>query len=353
MRLKPSPPARPTPCAVPELAAGWYVALPSAGLGKPRRLDLFGRELVAWRDGDGRAAVLPRYCPHLSADLALGKVVDGELRCRFHHWRFDGSGNCVGIPGVRRIPDGAHRRAYPVRERYGFVWVWYGGAEPMFPLPDFPALEAQRDRYTAYRFSHATPASPRRILENAFDHYHFMTLHRVRSAGSLTLTMLADPADAAENGPPIAPEAWLGARLEARALQLPRALAAIGLDGKDFALLVDGWTGGQRLTFFLDGEVVAKELLGITPVSGTRTVFQGWSLVRRAGRPWLDALAHLGYRSQHLLGTREDLAIYRTAQEGGVVPVKHDHGVLRFRKHYQAWVERGEAAERQEGAVTP
>ena len=60
------------------LAEGWYIALPSSKIGrKPRELDLFGRQLVAWRDGAGRASIMPRHCPHLGASLAIGKVVDG------------------------------------------------------------------------------------------------------------------------------------------------------------------------------------------------------------------------------------------------------------------------------------
>ncbi|WP_406504788.1 aromatic ring-hydroxylating dioxygenase subunit alpha [Streptomyces sp. NBC_00212] len=339
-----------TPAGGLALAAGWYIALASSDLGaRPRELDLFGRELAAWRDGGGRAVVVPRHCPHLNASLALGKVVDGSLRCPFHHWRFDASGACVAIPGVRRIPPTARLRPYPVVERHGFVWAWYGGDEPLYPLPEFPALETGPSRYLTYRFAHRTPASPRRILENAFDHYHFMTLHGVRSAEDLRLTMLTDPGAASENGPPIAADAWLGARLESHDLQLPKALTALGITGKRFALLVDGWPGGQRLTFFLDGEVVAKELLGITPVADGHTVFQGWSLVRRTGRPLRDASAYLMYRAQHWLGTREDLAIYRTADDAhAAVPVPYDHSVLAFRKHYRTWVRRAERAERRE-----
>lgn len=329
------------------LAAGWYIALPTASLGsKPRALDLFARQLVAWRDGEGRAVIMPRHCPHLSASLALGRVIDGRLRCPFHHWRFDGSGACVEIPGVQRIPRIAHQKPYPVVERYGFVWAWYGGAEPMFPLPDFPVLESDRDCYLAYRFTNTTPAAPRRVLENAFDYYHFMTLHGVRAAESLRLIMLTDQEAASENGPPIAGEAWMGALLESWDLRLPRVLTALGFEGKQFSLLVDGWPGGQRLTFFLNGKVIAKELLGISPVARGHTVFQGWSLVRRSGWLWKDAPTYLMYRTQHWLGTREDLAIYRHADDRRTgVPVKYDESVLRFRKHYQTWVERAERAE--------
>jgi aminopyrrolnitrin oxygenase len=332
------------------LAAGWYVALASRDLGaKPRAVDLFSRRLVAWRDGAGRAVLMPRYCPHLSADLALAKVVDGCLRCVFHHWRFDGSGACVDVPGARRPPPGAGQPAYPVTERYGFVWAWYGGREPMFPLPDFPALEADRRQYLAYRFSNSTPASPRRILENAFDYYHFRTLHKVEADEPLQLTTLPEPEAAAQNGPPIAPEAWFGALLEAGGLKLPRALTALGIHGRQLSLLVDGWTGGQRLTFTLDGEVVAKELLGICPVDRHRTVFLGWSLVRRSGHAWRDGPAYGMYRAQHWLGTREDLRIYEHADDSSSAPVRYDQGVLRFRRYYQGWVERAEQAESRDG----
>ena len=339
-----------------QVAAGWYIALSSAELGsKPRALELFARRLVAWRDGGGRAVIMSRHCPHLGASLALGKVVDGCLRCPFHHWRFAASGVCVEIPGVERIPQIARQNPYPAVERHGFVWVWYGGAEPMFPLPDFPALDSDRNRYLAYRFTHTTSASVRRVLENAFDCRHFTTLHGVKALEPLRLTMLKDPHAAGENGPPIAAEAWSGALLESHGLHVPRVVRALGVRGEQFSLLVDGWPGGQRLTFFLDGRVVAKELLGVSPVARDRTVFQGWSLVRRSGRRSKDALTFLMYRAQHRLGTREDLAIYRHAGDVHAgVPVKYDHGVLRFRKHYQTWVERAEQAERRaESALMP
>ena len=34
------------------------------------------------------------WCPHLGADLSVGQIVDGRLRCAYHHWSFDGSGAC-------------------------------------------------------------------------------------------------------------------------------------------------------------------------------------------------------------------------------------------------------------------
>src|SRR5689334_19872265 len=89
----------------PDLAASWYVGLSSARLGRrPVPVRLFGRELVAWRDAAGRPVLAARYCPHQGASLALGKVTNGQLRCPFHGWLFDGTGTCVQIPGSTRIP---------------------------------------------------------------------------------------------------------------------------------------------------------------------------------------------------------------------------------------------------------
>jgi nitrite reductase/ring-hydroxylating ferredoxin subunit len=338
------------PTTVPtdlDLASGWYIGMRSEQLAdRPRRLPLFGRDLVAWRDGTDEPVVLAGHCAHLGASLALGRVVDGCLRCPFHHWRYDASGACVHVPGLPQRPRIARVRTYPTVERHGYIWVWYGGTTPLYPLPGVPALDAPRGRYRTYRFSRTTPASPRRVLENAFDFYHFMTLHHVKSKAPVDLTMLTEQSQAAENGPPMPADAWIGAVLESRGLAVPRAIRAVGVKTDRFSLLVDGWPGGQRLTFYLDGTVMAKELLGVTPVAAGHTVMQGWTLVPRTGRLARDTALFWMYRAQHWLGTREDLAIYRTAApDGHAVPVRYDHSVLRFRKYWAGWVDHARRAE--------
>ncbi|MCI4066230.1 hypothetical protein MRQ36_28245 [Micromonospora sp. R77] len=307
------------------LAAGWYIALRSDALAsKPRALDLFGRRLVAWRDSHGSALIMQRHRVPRGASPTEHDVVDGLSR--------------------RRL------RSYPVVERYGYVWAWYGGSEPAYELPRVPALDGDRSGYLTYRFSHTTPAPPRRILENAFDFYHFMFLHGVKSQVPMDMTLLSDQQAAAENGPPIPREAWFGAQLTARGLHIPQPFRAFGFRTERSDVLVDSWPTGQRLTFLLDGKVVAKELLGVTPVAADQTIMQGWTLVARTGRPLRDVLTYLGYRAQHRQGTREDLVIYRHASESGaVVPVKYDHGVLRFRKFHAGWAEHAARAETEAG----
>jgi phenylpropionate dioxygenase-like ring-hydroxylating dioxygenase large terminal subunit len=192
------------------LAASWYVAMPAERLrAKPVALRLFGQDLVAWRDGAGRPVIMPRYCPHQGASLAIGSVADGCLRCPFHGWRFDAAGTCVLIPSSPSIPPTARIQPYPSAERYGYVWAWYGGSEPLFELPDFPALEGDRDSYAGFRFDNATTGTSRQLLENAIDYFHFNTLHGLE-LNPMELRVLRDPLEASDNGAPIAADAWFG-----------------------------------------------------------------------------------------------------------------------------------------------
>jgi phenylpropionate dioxygenase-like ring-hydroxylating dioxygenase large terminal subunit len=115
----------------------WYVLCRGRDLSdrKPTGVDLLGRRVVAWRDPDQRPRALGAVCPHLGADLAQGTVVDGTLRCAFHHWRFDGDGRCVGAPCEAALPT-RRGEAFTTREKHGLVWL-YNGDRPAFELPDF------------------------------------------------------------------------------------------------------------------------------------------------------------------------------------------------------------------------
>ncbi|MFD9206345.1 Rieske 2Fe-2S domain-containing protein [Streptomyces sioyaensis] len=337
------------------LAASWYIALPAKDLrSRPQALELFGLPLVAWRDGVGRPVVMPRYCPHMGASLALGKVIGGRLQCPFHHWRFDGSGDCVGIPGVARIPTTAHRTTYPTVERYGFIWVWYGSAEPIFELPGFPALEADREEYIGYRFTDNSAGTVRQLLENAIDYFHFMKLHGL-SMDPVRFEVLHDQGAARDNGPAIADDAWFGVKVDGtlktwRPWRNPTqwvysVVTSFGA-GTQFTLLVDGWPGGQRFTTYIDGQEVSKVLLGITPTADRRTAQQGWALLKKTHKHHKTLLYFLLFYAQSRGGTMQDIPIYNTTATGrDSVYVAYDSALIKYRRYYQAWVDRADASQ--------
>src|SRR5260370_398788 len=102
--------------------------------------DFPGRRVVIYRDATGRAVVQGAYCPHLGADLSVGEVVEGQVRCAYHHWKFDCAGTCVDIPAGDRIPPGARIPTYPSAEAWGLIWA-FNGTAPTFPLPHLPPLD--------------------------------------------------------------------------------------------------------------------------------------------------------------------------------------------------------------------
>ena len=111
----------------------WYVAcMPDEIDDKPLGRKVCGESIVFYRGPGGKAAALEDFCPHRGAPLSLGSVVEGKLVCGYHGLEMGSDGKTVAMPGqrVRGFPP---IRAYPVIERYGFVWVWPGAAAQADP----------------------------------------------------------------------------------------------------------------------------------------------------------------------------------------------------------------------------
>ena len=66
--------------------------------GTPIRVRLFGEDLVAFRDTEGRLGVLGEFCAHRKVSLAFGRNEECGLRCLYHGWKFDVDGNIVEMP---------------------------------------------------------------------------------------------------------------------------------------------------------------------------------------------------------------------------------------------------------------
>lgn len=118
----------------------WYVACtPDEIAGGPLGRQICGERVVLFRGQGGRAAALEDFCPHRGAPLSLGFVRGEELVCGYHGLAVGCDGRPAGMPGqdVARFPSA---RAFPVIERYGFVWIWPGDparadAARLHPLP--------------------------------------------------------------------------------------------------------------------------------------------------------------------------------------------------------------------------
>ena len=100
--------------------------------------------LILFRQEDGTAAVLEDRCCHRHLPLSQGKLIGDIVQCGYHGLEFDRTGACVSVPGQTAIPPDAGVRAYPVHERYDFVWAWFG--DPALADPaSIPAIERLED----------------------------------------------------------------------------------------------------------------------------------------------------------------------------------------------------------------
>ena len=161
----------------------WYAAGWSRELSTPiLRRKLLGRELAIFRDSKGALAAIDACCPHRGADLGYGKLIDGELECPFHGWRFNGEGQCTAVPSQPKedaIPPGAKAERYRIREQQGLLWIWMGKSEPDPPLPrrwDFwePQTKSRRIDLDAQKWS----AGYVPVVEQTIDEAHPAFVHK-------------------------------------------------------------------------------------------------------------------------------------------------------------------------------
>ena len=110
----------------------------------PVPVHLLGEDLVLFRDEQGRAGLLGLHCAHRGADLSYGRLEDGGLRCLYHGWLYDVTGQCLeqpGEPAGSTFKDRVRQRAYPCVERAGAIFAYLGPGEPP-PLPPYDFLHA-------------------------------------------------------------------------------------------------------------------------------------------------------------------------------------------------------------------
>jgi len=108
----------------------WYVAAQSHELSHDllsRRI--CGETIVLFRMDSGRPAALEDRCCHRHLPLSLGTHNGNTVQCGYHGLEFDSSGKCISVPGQALVPPGAAVRAFPVVEKYRYIWIWLGNPE--------------------------------------------------------------------------------------------------------------------------------------------------------------------------------------------------------------------------------
>ncbi len=138
------------------------------------------RSIALFRGRDGRVRAVENRCAHRQLKLSLGGVDDCQLVCLYHGWTYDGEGRVVRIPHDlfgRRMPE-FRIASFPVRVRYGLVWLFPGdpALAEQRSIPEIPELEGP-DRWACRPLSFTWRAHHSMIIDNVSDFTH-AHLHR-------------------------------------------------------------------------------------------------------------------------------------------------------------------------------
>ena len=161
----------------------WMPALLASELaedgGPPVRVRLLSEPLVAFRDSAGRYGLIEEFCAHRRVSLWFGRNEEGGLRCPYHGWKYDVSGQCTEIPSE---PEASGFRArikltsYPLVRHGDILWAYLGPPELQPPLPEFEiALVPPEHSYTSKRLQYSNWLQ---ALEGGIDSSHVSWLHR-------------------------------------------------------------------------------------------------------------------------------------------------------------------------------
>jgi 5,5'-dehydrodivanillate O-demethylase len=158
------------------LRQSWQPVFVSEDLppGRAVPLKVLHQELTLYRSENGTASIIDGRCAHRGVLLSVGKVEGDCVRCRYHGWKFDPSGQCVDQPAERKSFAAKVRIAsYPVEEYFGLIWVYLGaGSAPA--LPRWPELEG----YGRFHVVELRKWNYFHDLENTVDDVHQFWAHK-------------------------------------------------------------------------------------------------------------------------------------------------------------------------------
>jgi vanillate O-demethylase monooxygenase subunit len=142
-----------------------------------------GEPVVMYRTPDGGVVALEDRCCHRRAPLSKGRVEGANLRCGYHGFLYDTSGQVIWVPGQDKVPPGAKVRSYPIVEKHGYVWIWMG--DPALADPkDAPAFTWNDDpKWAGFSDYMHVDANYLLLVDNLLDLSHVAVLH-INTIGS-------------------------------------------------------------------------------------------------------------------------------------------------------------------------
>lgn len=160
----------------------WIPALLSEELPAPDcppvRVQLLSERLIAIRDTDGKIGLMDEFCAHRGVSLWFGRNEEGGLRCPYHGWKYDVTGQCTEVPS-EPVSSGfcqkIRLKAYPCVEMGGVIWTYMGPPELKPAPPSFEWVHVRpAQRYLSKRWQESNYLQ---AMEGGIDSSHVSFLH--------------------------------------------------------------------------------------------------------------------------------------------------------------------------------
>lgn len=151
--------------------------------GKTQPVRVLAEDLLLYRGRSGQPQLVGNRCAHRSTLLQTGWVEGDEIRCMYHGWKYDGTGQCTERPAER---DASRPRVkisgYPVQEYGDLIFAYMGeGEPPSFDLVKKDVLE-RADGIILGR-TETWKCNWFQTVENAMDGVHVSFVHHKGHVG--------------------------------------------------------------------------------------------------------------------------------------------------------------------------
>jgi phthalate 4,5-dioxygenase oxygenase subunit len=145
----------------------------------PVRVKLLSERLLAWRDTQGRYALTDEFCAHRGISLWFGRNEQNGLRCPYHGWKYDHTGQCIDVPSEPEESGFCKKiklKSYPLVERGGVLWTYMGPPELQPPPPEWEFATVPREQSIITK--RLQECNWLQALEGGIDSSHVSFLHR-------------------------------------------------------------------------------------------------------------------------------------------------------------------------------
>ena len=145
-----------------------------------KKVRILGEDLILYKDRSGTFGLIEPHCAHRRMNMIYGIPEEHGLRCPYHGWMYDETGQCVEQPYEEtqdaggNFKDKVKMKAYPVELKAGLIFTYLGPQPaPLLPNWDVFAIgDVIRDIGLT-----VLPCNWLQCQENSLDPVHLEWLH--------------------------------------------------------------------------------------------------------------------------------------------------------------------------------